>query len=255
MMSRQWFLLCAASMACASQTPPPAPPPEPVVDEAPRQPVVKCESFPLTDPIAPFDPNADVILTGGGGERPDEYYLSLVFACQHDELDECVSAEKAVVLAEAGELAAQKERASKRRGNGRKAKGRTGKDPSKDKGTSGESPTTDANESGVAPSSAAPDDTGSRIEPGVLVGDGQVQILLDPNGKQPLGVNVNVPEAYAGHRDFVDCIQVAAAQAPYPQYDGPPFIVEFEFELDPGYKVYEEPATFSSAEPVENDGS
>ena len=74
----------------------------------------------------------------------------------------------------------------------------------------------------------------------VVEGDADLQILLNPKGPRPLGVNANVSGPHTKNRKLVECLRRAAAKAPYPTYDGPPVVVEMSFELDPGYDVVEE---------------
>lgn len=71
-----------------------------------------------------------------------------------------------------------------------------------------------------------------------LLGDVAMAVKLNPEKRRPFAVNAQMPEDYAKAKKLADCLREAAASAPYPTYDGPPVIVEFEFELDPGY--YEE---------------
>lgn len=70
-----------------------------------------------------------------------------------------------------------------------------------------------------------------------LTGEATVQVLLNPHGRVPLGLNTTMPKRYSKRSSFVSCLRTAAAEAPYPAYDGPPLVVDFEFELDPGYDV------------------
>ncbi|TPV95022.1 MAG: hypothetical protein B7733_12060 [Myxococcales bacterium FL481] len=70
-----------------------------------------------------------------------------------------------------------------------------------------------------------------------LAGEAAVQVLLNPAGHVPLGLNTSMPKPYTKRKQFVACLRTAAAQAPFPAYDGPPLVVDFEFELDPGYDI------------------
>ncbi len=74
----------------------------------------------------------------------------------------------------------------------------------------------------------------------VLQGSADVQVLLNPHGQRPLGVNASVAGPQAKNRTLVECLRYASSQAPYPAYDGPPVVVEVSFDLDPGYDVVEE---------------
>ncbi|MBL4688980.1 MAG: PilZ domain-containing protein [Nannocystaceae bacterium] len=73
-----------------------------------------------------------------------------------------------------------------------------------------------------------------------LDGDTTVEILLNPKGDRPLGVNADLPSAMAKHASFKECLRRAVAAAPFPSYDGPPVVVSLAFELDPGYEIEEE---------------
>lgn len=73
-----------------------------------------------------------------------------------------------------------------------------------------------------------------------LDGDATVEILLNPKGDRPLGVNAELPASVAKHANFKECLRRAVASAPYPSYDGPPVVVSLNFELDPGYEIEEE---------------
>jgi hypothetical protein len=67
-----------------------------------------------------------------------------------------------------------------------------------------------------------------------LLGDVSMAVKLNPEGR-PFGVNASMPEGYEKSTKLKDCLREAAANADYPKYDGPPVVVDFEFELDPGY--------------------
>jgi hypothetical protein len=68
-----------------------------------------------------------------------------------------------------------------------------------------------------------------------LQGDVAIAVKLNPEQSRPFGVNANMPKGFAKSTKLTNCLREAAAGAPYPTYDGPPRVVEFEFELDPGY--------------------
>lgn len=70
----------------------------------------------------------------------------------------------------------------------------------------------------------------------VLTGDVALAVKLNPEQSTPYGVNATMPEPYAEADNLRDCLRNAAADAPYPTYDGPSVVVDFEFELDPGYE-------------------
>ena len=69
-----------------------------------------------------------------------------------------------------------------------------------------------------------------------LLGDVSMAVKLNPEKSRPFGVNATMPEGYDKAKKLNDCLREAAASAPYPTYDGPPVVVDFEFELDPGYE-------------------
>ena len=66
-----------------------------------------------------------------------------------------------------------------------------------------------------------------------LPGDVDVEILLNPKGHQPLGINATLPDS-VNKGSLRECLRGAVAAADYPSYDGPPVVVTFSFELDPG---------------------
>jgi len=68
-----------------------------------------------------------------------------------------------------------------------------------------------------------------------LPGDAHLSVLLDPKGEKPLGVNAELAKPLTKNKKLNDCLRGAAAHAHYPSYDGPPVVVDFEFELDPGF--------------------
>lgn len=67
-------------------------------------------------------------------------------------------------------------------------------------------------------------------------GEAHVAVLLNPQGETPLGINADLPKPVAKDRELRECLRAAVATAPYPSYDGPPIVVEFDFELDPGFE-------------------
>jgi len=69
-----------------------------------------------------------------------------------------------------------------------------------------------------------------------LGGEAHVAVLLNPKGATPLGVNADLPAPIIKDRRLRECLRAAAAGAEFPSYDGPPIVVEFDFELDPGYE-------------------
>ncbi len=73
-----------------------------------------------------------------------------------------------------------------------------------------------------------------------LEGDVKMSVKLNPKKSEPLAINVEMPEKYAEKDKLAKCLRDAAASAPYPTYDGPPYVVNFEFELDAGSVWVEE---------------
>ena len=73
-----------------------------------------------------------------------------------------------------------------------------------------------------------------------LEGDAQIEILLNPKGDRPLGVNASMPSGLARNVALTECVRRVVASAPYPAYDGPPVVVALSFELDPGVEYVEE---------------
>jgi hypothetical protein len=70
-----------------------------------------------------------------------------------------------------------------------------------------------------------------------LAGTATMEVLLNPAGKRPLGVNGTVSEDAPQDTGLMECLRAATAAAPYPGYDGPPVVVEFDFEIDAGYEI------------------
>lgn len=75
---------------------------------------------------------------------------------------------------------------------------------------------------------------------GAAKGEGHVEVLLNPGGNRPLGINTQLPESLQKNADFRECVRGATAAAPFPSYDGPPVVVDLDFEIDPGYDVEED---------------
>lgn len=73
-----------------------------------------------------------------------------------------------------------------------------------------------------------------------LEGDVHVEVLLNPKGHRPLGVNAQMPAKTSKNKGLRECLRSAVASAAYPAYDGVPVVVEFDFELDPGFEYVEE---------------
>lgn len=73
-----------------------------------------------------------------------------------------------------------------------------------------------------------------------LPGDVDVEVLLNPRGHKPLGVNAKMPSKVKKNKKLRECLRSAVASAPYPSYNGVPVVVQFSFELDPGTEWVEE---------------
>ena len=67
-----------------------------------------------------------------------------------------------------------------------------------------------------------------------LPGDVKMAIKLNPKESRPFAINADLDRGLGGK--LGDCLREAAAAVAYPTYDGPPVVVKFEFELDPGYQ-------------------
>jgi len=66
-----------------------------------------------------------------------------------------------------------------------------------------------------------------------LPGDVDVEVLLNPKGHEPLGINAMLPKT-VDKSSLRECLRGAVAAADYPAYDGVPVVVTFSFQLDPG---------------------
>jgi len=73
-----------------------------------------------------------------------------------------------------------------------------------------------------------------------LPGDVDVEVLLNPKGNRPLGVNAELSDQLEQQQPLRECLRRAVADAKYPGYQGPPIVVDFSFELDPGSVYVEE---------------
>ena len=72
-----------------------------------------------------------------------------------------------------------------------------------------------------------------------IEGKAKVSVLLNPDGQRPLGINAKLPKKLQSNTALAECIRGATAAAPFPSYDGPPVVVDLDFEIDPG-EEYEE---------------
>jgi hypothetical protein len=71
-------------------------------------------------------------------------------------------------------------------------------------------------------------------------GDVSMAVKLNPEKPRPFGVNATLPEGFEKATKLKDCMREEVAKVKFPTYDGPPVVVEFEFELDPGWVWVEE---------------
>jgi len=67
-----------------------------------------------------------------------------------------------------------------------------------------------------------------------LPGDLKLAIKLNPKETSPFAVNAELADGLS--EKLQECLREAAAGAGYPTYDGPPVVVNFELELDPGFE-------------------
>lgn len=73
-----------------------------------------------------------------------------------------------------------------------------------------------------------------------IEGKARMEVLLNPDGAQPLGINAKLPRKLRGNAKLTDCLRGATAAAPFPSYDGPPVVAHLDFEIDPGFDVEED---------------
>lgn len=67
----------------------------------------------------------------------------------------------------------------------------------------------------------------------VLKGDVDVAVKLEPKTGKAAAVNASISKQKKDKK-LKDCIRTAVASVQFPQYDGPPVVVEFSTELDAG---------------------
>lgn len=66
-----------------------------------------------------------------------------------------------------------------------------------------------------------------------LPGEAKFAIKLNPKESRPFAVNAELEQGLSPKLN--DCLREAVAGVTYPTYDGPPTVVKFTTELDPGY--------------------
>ncbi len=71
-------------------------------------------------------------------------------------------------------------------------------------------------------------------------GDVSMAVKLNPEAPRPFGVNATLPSGFEEAEQLETCMREAVGDVQFPTYDGPPVVVEFEFELDPGFVWVEE---------------
>jgi hypothetical protein len=67
-----------------------------------------------------------------------------------------------------------------------------------------------------------------------LQGDLDFAVRLEPKTGKAAAVNATLPGKYAKDSTLTDCLRDAVAGVQFPQYDGPPVVVEFYTQLDGG---------------------
>jgi hypothetical protein len=71
-------------------------------------------------------------------------------------------------------------------------------------------------------------------------GDVSVAVKLNPEKARPFGVNATLPSGFENATKLKDCMREEVAKVEFPTYDGPPVVVEIEFELEPEWVWVEE---------------
>ena len=73
-----------------------------------------------------------------------------------------------------------------------------------------------------------------------MVGEDAGKLDWVCQGNRPLGVNAQLSEQVKQRLQLRECLRGAVADGKYPAYEGPPVVVDFSFELDPGSVYVEE---------------
>ncbi len=68
-----------------------------------------------------------------------------------------------------------------------------------------------------------------------LKGDVDIAVKLEPKTGKAAAVNATLPGKYDKDAKLKECIRTAVAGVQFPQYDGPPVVVDFYTELDAGF--------------------
>ncbi len=79
------------------------------------------------------------------------------------------------------------------------------------------------------------------IKADAVLHDGMMDIAIKldgPKGKAT-AVNATLPGKFDKDEKLKECIRSAVADVQFPQYDGPPVVVDFHMELDAGYMMDE----------------
>lgn len=104
--------------------------------------------------------------------------------------------------------------------------------------TGGERPDEYTIEAAFKAQNDALDQCAKQVE-GAKKGNAKVEVLLNPKGNRPLGVNAQLPSGLRNNTALRECVRAATAAAAFPAYDGPPVVVDLDFKIDPG-SDYEE---------------
>lgn len=71
-------------------------------------------------------------------------------------------------------------------------------------------------------------------------GDVSIAVKLNPEKPRPFGINATMPSGFESATELKDCMREEVAKVEFPTYDGPPVVVEIEFELEPEWIWVEE---------------
>jgi hypothetical protein len=64
-------------------------------------------------------------------------------------------------------------------------------------------------------------------------GNVYMAVKLNPEKHTPFGVNATLPDGFEEASKLKTCMREAVGEVKFPKYDGPPTVVEIEFELEP----------------------
>ncbi|MEM7153966.1 MAG: hypothetical protein AAF799_14040 [Myxococcota bacterium] len=76
-----------------------------------------------------------------------------------------------------------------------------------------------------------------KMQPESVLHDGMMDFAVKLEGKsgKAAAVNATLPGKLDNDGKLKDCVRNAVAGVQFPSYDGPPVVVEFSTEVDPGY--------------------